>query len=447
MSKQFKLLVKGAGVLKACVVGAGYVGLVQAAILAHVGIRTALIEIDTEKVKQINRGVLPIYEPGLDDAFARYLGKTLLVTTEASREVPDSDVIYICVGTPPDPAGRPDLTSVFKAAQDLAPLAKTKAVLAVKSTVPPGTCRKIDHLLKEVSPDKELAVISNPEFLQEGTALNNALRPERIVLGGKAAWAKELVRSFDAAKDAPVVDTTWETAELIKYASNTFLAVKISYANELANLAEKLDVDIIEVTKAMGMDPRIGQRFLGAGVGYGGSCLPKDSLGLITVQSDLGLEPRILEAAQLVNTLRPRHVVQRLEEALGELNGRKIAVWGLSFKPGTDDLREAPALKIIPMLLEKGAVVFAYDPVAKEKAAKMLPKEVNIDEDMYAVVKDADALVIVTEWNHFKEANFALVKERLSGTLIFDGRNCLEPQTVINHGLQYLGVGRGSIKN
>ncbi len=430
------------------VIGTGYVGLVSGAGLADFGMKVTCVDIDEEKIKKLKKGQIPFYEPGLDELVKRNLKAGRLdFTTDFAKAVKNSLVIFICVGTPPLPDGSADLSQIRDVALKLAETIDDYKVIVTKSTVPVGTNRWIKELIdKNKKVDASVDVISNPEFLREGNAVEDFMHPDRVIIGGESAYAiaiiKDIYRPLYLA-ETPFIITNLETAELIKYASNAFLATKISFINEIANFCEKVGADVTVVAKGMGLDPRIGPKFLNPGPGFGGSCFPKDVKALINQGKQLSSPFKILEAVIEVNEKQKLRVISKLEAFLGDLKNKSIAILGLSFKPNTSDVRESPALTVIPVLLEKGAKVKAYDPVAMEefkKAAKNLPIEyASSPED---AVKDTHAMVILTEWNEFRFLDLGKIKKLMKTPVLIDMRNIYEPEVVKKLGFSYSGIGR-----
>ncbi len=430
------------------VIGTGYVGLVSGAGLADFGMKVTCVDIDEEKIRKLKKGQIPFYEPGLEDLVKRNLKAGRLdFTTDFAKAVRNSLVIFICVGTPPLPDGSADLSQIKDVALKLAETIDDYKVIVTKSTVPVGTNRWIKELIdKNKKVDASVDIISNPEFLREGNAVDDFMHPDRVIIGGESAYAiaiiKDIYRPLYLA-ETPFIITNLETAELIKYASNAFLATKISFINEIANFCEKVGADVTVVAKGMGLDPRIGPKFLNPGPGFGGSCFPKDVKALIHQGRQLSSPFRILEAVLEVNEKQKLRVISKLEAFLGDLKNKTIAVLGLSFKPNTSDVRESPALTVIPVLLEKGAKVKAYDPVAMEEfkgAVKNLPVEYASSPE--EAVKDAHAMVILTEWNEFRFLDLGKIKKLMKTPVLIDMRNIYEPDVVKKLGFSYSGIGR-----
>jgi UDPglucose 6-dehydrogenase len=428
---------------RVAVVGAGYVGLTTAACFADLGNDVWCIDIDAGVISSLRRGEVPVYEPGLQEMVERNTSSHRLhFTTDYAEGIPHAEFIFIAVGTPMGESGEADLTHVREAATTLARHIDAPVVIVNKSTVPIGTGDVVSDIVrKSQSTPIAFAVVSNPEFLREGSAIHDFMEPDRIVLGAHDAGDARKVAELYKPLDAALLITNLYTAEMIKYASNAFLATKISFANEIARVCEKLDADVKVVAHGMGMDRRIGHAFLEAGVGFGGSCFPKDVLALARTSESIGAHPQMLNAVLDINQEQPVLLVEKVHDILGTLRGQVIGVLGLSFKPNTDDMREAPSLLLIRALLKKGATVRAYDPAAMRKARLLLP-EVEMQHDAYATADGADALVIVTEWNEFRQLDLERLKESMKRPVIIDGRNLYEPDEMKALGFVYKGVGR-----
>lgn len=436
------------------IMGTGYVGLVSGACLAEVGHQVVCVDIVAEKVEMLRRGKIPIYEPGLDEIVHRCAASgRLSFTTSIPEAVAASEILFICVPTPPRDDGSADLSfveaSARQVAESLRPGKDGYRLVVEKSTVPVETCERVAATLRRHAPaGAEFDVASNPEFLREGQAVGDFLRPDRIVVGVESPRAEALVRSLYAPfteKGAPLLLTDVKSAEIIKHASNSFLATKISFTNDVARLCEAVGADIGKVAEGMGLDKRIGRAFLNAGIGYGGSCFPKDVQAFHWIAKKHGVDIKLLEAVQETNREMRRALLRKIHDALWVVKGKRIAVWGLAFKPETDDVREAPALEIIPALAAEGAMVAAYDPQAAEKARPHLPAGVEIAASAEAAARGADALVLTTEWDEFR----AWTPERLAGTLahkvVVDGRNVFDPAAMRAAGFTYLSVGRSPV--
>lgn len=432
--------------MQIAVIGTGYVGLVSGACFAEFGIDVTCVDVDQAKIDGLNNGVIPIYEPGLD-ILVKENAKAgrLHFTTDIKTAVESSLVVFLAVGTPPLPDGTPDMSYYRSAAKSVAEALNGYKVLVTKSTVPVGTGEWLRKFVLENSPEgTEFGVASNPEFLREGAAIEDFMRPDRVVIGSNQERAIEIMKELYRPLfliETPIVVTSLEAAELTKYAANAFLATKITFINEIANLCDAIGCDVHDVARGMGMDNRIGRKFLHPGPGYGGSCFPKDTRALTTVADDFGVETRIVDAVIDANERQRDAMLAKVEKLVGDLAGKRIAVLGLSFKPETDDMRESPATDIIEKMVAKGAAVKAFDPVAMGEAKHVLP-DIEYADDEYSAIEGADALVIVTEWNQFRALNLQKVKELLRSPKIADLRNIYEPATMRAAGFEYVGVGR-----
>ncbi|MGD8718850.1 MAG: UDP-glucose/GDP-mannose dehydrogenase family protein [Candidatus Zixiibacteriota bacterium] len=429
--------------MRVAVVGTGYVGLVTGACFADLGNQVICADIDTRKVEMLNRGETPIFEPGLVEIVKTNakVGR-LSFTDNVGEAVKKSKIIFIAVGTPPGPDGEADLSQVRSVAETIGEVMDGYRVVVNKSTVPVGTGDVVSQIIAGKSGGEySYDVVSNPEFLREGSAIHDFMQPDRVVIGCSNPAAGEMVAELYAPLDGPIIITDVLSAEMIKYTSNAFLALKISFINEIANICERVGADVREVVEGVTKDGRINPAFFGAGVGFGGSCFPKDTLALVDIATKAGYDFKILKAVVDVNEVQRDLFVEKIMNRLGDLNGKKIAVWGLSFKPNTDDIRESPALGIIEKLLAAGAAVAAFDPVAMDDAREVMP-DVEYTANAYAAVEGADALAVVTDWNEFKEPNFKTLIKDMKQPLIFDGRNIYDPAKVKAAGLEYFGVGR-----
>ncbi len=427
-----------------CVVGVGYVGLVTAACFADLGNRVIALDINEDKITGLRNGVMPIYEPGLKELVDRnVLSKRLSYTTSYPEALQGTEFAFIAVGTPSGVDGEADLRYVAASASAIAEHMQNPLIVINKSTVPVGTGDWVADIIRShQSKPVPFAVVSCPEFLREGSAISDFMQPHRTVLGSLDPEAAEKVAQLHLPLRAPIVITDLRTAEMIKYASNAFLATKISFINEIANICEALGADVKEVAAGMGYDKRIGSNFLEAGLGYGGSCFPKDVKALAYMAAEKGRHPQLLNAVMEINNDRRPMLVNHLKEMLGDLTGKTIGMLGLSFKPNTDDMRDAPSLTICELLLAAGASVRAYDPVAMDIAKPLLP-DVTLFPDPYTLAKGCDALVVVTEWNEFKQLDLTRIKELLKQPIIVDGRNIYDSDKVILMGFRYRGLGRG----
>jgi len=430
-------------------IGSGYVGLVSGACFAEFGARVTCIDVDQDKIDRLDRGVMPIYEPGLDELVARNVeAGRLSFTTSYDPAVSEADLVFIAVGTPTRRGdGHADLIYVYEAARQVARHLDGYTVIVDKSTVPVGTAREVERVIREENPAADFDVASNPEFLREGAAIGDFMRPDRVVLGVETERAEKLLRELYRPInliEAPIMVTNRESAELVKYASNAFLATKISFINEISMLCEQVGADVHAVAKGMGLDGRIGRKFLHAGPGYGGSCFPKDTTALIRIAQEHGTSCRIVEAAVEVNAAQKARMVKKIRMALGGSEaGKTIAVLGLTFKPETDDMRDAPALAIIPNLVDKGAIVRAHDPQGMEEAKKLLPAKVQYFEDIHEMISGADACVLMTEWNEYRGLDPERILELMAGNVFVDLRNVYERSTMTAYGFSYSCVGRG----
>jgi UDPglucose 6-dehydrogenase len=428
------------------VIGTGYVGLVTGACFAEFGVDVTCVDVDEDKIERLARGVIPIYEPGLEQLVTKNTqAGRLRFTTDVRQGVEQALVIFLAVGTPPKADGSPDLSFVETAAMSVADYMNGYKVIVTKSTVPIGTGEHIRKLISERKKTRaNFGIVSNPEFLREGAAINDFMRPDRVVIGSRdeeaIAIMKDLYRPLYLI-EAPFVITSLEAAELTKYAANAFLATKVSFINEIANLCEKIGCDVHDVARAIGMDKRIGSKFLHPGPGFGGSCFPKDTRALASLARHYDSSSLIVDAVIEVNQRQAREMLTKIRKLVGPLKRKKIAVLGLAFKPETDDMREAPAVGLIRSLLEDGATVTAYDPAAKDEAMKLLPDIIYADDE-YAAVKGADALVFVTEWNQFRALDLIRIRDLMNTPKVADLRNIYEPEDMREIGFEYVGVGR-----
>jgi len=428
------------------VIGSGYVGLVTGACFAEFGDDVTCVDVDAEKVSRLSRGETTIYEPGLDQLVKKNLqAGRLRFTTDIGSATEQSLVVFLAVGTPPKADGAADLTYIEGAAREISEHLDSYKVIATKSTVPVGTGRRLASLIREHLPKPlEFSVVSNPEFLREGAAISDFMRPDRVVIGGDDQQAIAIMRDLYRPLyliETPFVITSLEGAELIKYAANAFLATKISFVNEIANLCEKVGCDVHEVARAIGMDRRIGAKFLHPGPGFGGSCFPKDTRALAAIGREFSSPMRIVDAVIEVNEQQRLSMVPKIESLAGGLRGKRIAVLGLAFKPETDDMRDAPSVGIIRGLMRRGATVSAYDPVARQEAQKILP-EIEFADDEYVAAAGADVLVFMTEWNQFRALDMERIRSLMRVPRIADLRNIYEPDDMRNLGFEYVGVGR-----
>jgi len=426
-----------------CVVGVGYVGLVTAACFADLGNRVVALDVDEKRVENLKKGIMPIYEPGLEELVLRNVkGGRLTFTTSYDDALKGAEFAFIAVGTPSGVEGNADLQYVEVAARSIAKTMTSPLIIINKSTVPIGTGDWVADIVKSAQPKQiEFAVVSCPEFLREGSAIADFMSPHRNVIGSLDKDAANKVAQLHPPLRSPIVITDLRTAEMIKYASNAFLAAKISFINELADLCELVGADVKEVAAGMGYDARIGRYFLDAGLGWGGSCFPKDVQALAYMAKERGLNPRILNEVMNVNYDRRKDVSRQVEKMLGGLQGKTVGLLGLAFKPNTDDMRDAPSVDISNALVAAGAKVRGYDPVSRETATPLMPA-VEIFDDVYKMAKDCDALIVVTEWNEFKQLDFEKVKGLLKTPVIYDGRNIYDPTRMKEMGFTYRAIGR-----
>ncbi|KQT62052.1 MULTISPECIES: UDP-glucose dehydrogenase family protein [unclassified Aureimonas] len=434
--------------MKIVIVGAGYVGLVSGACFADFGHEVHCIDKDQKKVDALLAGRIPIFEPGLDALVAGNVkAGQLSFGVDLKAAVADADAIFIAVGTPSRRGdGFADLSYVYAAARDIAESLSGYTVIVTKSTVPVGTGDEVERIIRGIRPDAEFAVVSNPEFLREGAAIDDFKRPDRIVIGAEDQRSRDVMAEVYRPlylNSAPILYTSRRTAELTKYAANAFLATKITFINEIADLCEQVGANVQDVARGMGLDNRIGGKFLHAGPGYGGSCFPKDTLALIKTAQDYGMPSRIVETVAAVNDQRKRGMARRVIAACGgSVRGKTIAILGLTFKPNTDDMRDAPSLSIIAALQDGGAIIRAFDPEGVEQARGMLTN-VEYAANAYDCVEGADAAVLVTEWNVFRALDFARVKSKMKAPVLIDLRNVYRPEEMRNRGFTYVDVGRG----
>ena len=434
--------------MNVAIVGTGYVGLVSGTCFSEFGAHVTCIDIDPSKIDKLNSGAIPIYEPGLEALVQKNAASgRLKFTTEFAEAVGNADLVFIAVGTPSRRGdGFADLTYVYEAAREIAKHLKGYTVIVDKSTVPVGTARNVKRIVTEENPDADFDVASNPEFLREGAAIADFTRPDRVVIGVETERAeaslRELYRPLNLI-ETPILATDLESAELIKYAANAFLATKISFINEMSGLCEAVGADVQAVAKGMGMDGRIGNKFLHAGPGYGGSCFPKDTQALVRIGQENESPCRIVEAVIEVNAGQKARMIKKIRDALdNDVAGKKIAVLGLTFKPETDDMRDSPSLSILPALIEKGAIIQAHDPQGMEEAKNHLPADVRYFDEPYEAIKDADALVILTEWNMYRGLHLNQVKELMNGDQFIDLRNIYNRDQVEDKGFVYTAIGR-----
>jgi UDPglucose 6-dehydrogenase len=434
--------------MRIAVVGTGYVGLVSGACFAEFGTEVVCVDTDADKIARLKDGDIPIYEPGLEDLVVKQVeAGRLSFTTELAEAMDGAKAVFIAVGTPTSRRGdgSADMTYVYNAARDIARNIKDYVVVVDKSTVPVGTARNVRRVIAETNPDADFDVCSNPEFLREGAAINDFMRPDRVVIGVETERAEAVMRTLYRPlylNETPMVVTSLESAEIIKYAANAFLATKITFINEVANLCEKAGADVQHVAKGLGLDNRIGSKFLHAGPGYGGSCFPKDTRAFVQIGKEYDAPQRIVETVAQINTDRQFAMAKKVIGALdGDVRGKKIGVLGIAFKPNTDDIREAPALAIIPVLQDAGAIIAAHDPEAMQNARDVV-RDVLWKDDPYDVARDADALVIVTEWNEYRALHLQKLADIMGQKCVIDLRNIYKPADMQAHGFHYVSIGR-----
>ena len=430
--------------MKICVIGSGYVGLVTGTCYSDLGNTVICVDNNKSKINDLKNGIIPIYEPGLEELIKRNVSEGRLFFTSALKEgVRKSDVIFVCVPTPAKSNGEADLTYVENVSRDIALAMPSYRLIVEKSTVPVSTGQWVEHTINIFNKRKiRFDVASNPEFLKEGSAIDDFMHPDRVVLGVKSKRAADILKELYRPLKAPIVVTDIKSAELIKHASNSFLATKISFMNSIANICDKVGADVVHVARGMGLDRRIGKDFLNAGVGFGGSCFPKDLAAFVSIAGKLGYDFGILKEAEKVNSFQKKLCVKKIEELLWNLPKKTVGFLGLSFKPGTDDLREAPSIEIMQILLDEGVHIKVYDPVAMKKARAILKSNVKFCKDAYDVAKNSDCLVVVTEWNEFKELDFKRIRKLMRQPVIVDGRNIYDPAELKRIGFKYAGMGR-----
>jgi UDPglucose 6-dehydrogenase len=431
--------------MKIAIVGTGYVGLVAGACFAENGNDVICVDKDEAKIRLLRRGRMPIYEPGLEEMVERNTSeKRLVFTTQLSKAVRQSSIVFIAVGTPQGEDGSADLQHVLGVARDVARAMNGYKIIVDKSTVPVGTAARVRDIIRRET-THPFSVVSNPEFLKQGAAIDDFLKPDRVVIGAEDPRAADTMRELYAPftrTGAPVMVMDCASAELSKYAANALLATRISFMNEIANVCETFGADVDEVRKAIGSDRRIGTSFLFPGVGYGGSCFPKDVKAILKFAADKGYEFEILRSVEAVNQRQKGRLVAKMQAHLGDLAGKTIALWGLAFKPRTDDMREAPAIAIVDLLLRAGAKVQAYDPEAMRVAKGIFGTKVQLAEKSYDALKGADALAVVTEWSEFREPDFARMRKLMRAPVVFDGRNIYSPEQMRAQGFTYVSIGR-----
>lgn len=432
--------------MKIAVIGAGYVGLVTGVCFAEIGNDVVCVDIDENKIKKLNNDVIPIYEPGLEELAAKNKKSgRLSFTADIKKAIKESEIIFICVGTPPKENGEADLSHVENAARTIAEVMDSYKIIVEKSTVPVQTGEKVAKSIRVYNSHKvDFDVVSNPEFLREGSAIKDFMNPDRIVIGTESEKAKAIMESLYRPLKAPMIFTDIKSAEIIKHASNSFLATKISFINAIANICEAAGADAEKVAEGMGFDKRIGKQFLNAGIGYGGFCFPKDAEAFIKISEKLGYDFKLLKATQEINAFQRKNFVRKIEKTLWVMKNKTIGVLGLAFKPNTDDMRFAPSIDIITELQKEGANIQAYDPKAMGKARGII-KNIAYCSSPYDAAKNADALIILTEWNEFKELDLSRIKSLMKHALIVDGRNIYNPADMKKHGFAYISMGRKDV--
>ncbi len=433
--------------MKITVIGSGYVGLVTGVCLSDLGNNVICADVSEEKISKLKQNISPIYEPGLDDLLRKNTSKNRLsFTTDVPDAIRTSEVIFIAVGTPPGGDGKADLSAVRAVAKTIGQNLNSYKIIINKSTVPVGSGDMVKNIIIENRKDNiDFDVVSNPEFLKEGSAIDDFMKPDRIVIGAENTKSAEKIKQIYEPLEATILVTDIKSAEIIKYASNAFLATKISFINEIANFCEMVDASVEMVSKGMGLDKRIGTQFLKAGIGYGGSCFPKDTWALYEKGKELGYEFKIVGAAMDVNEDKHDRFLNKCITILKKYDCKKVAAWGLAFKPNTDDMREAPSIPVIQGLLKEGFSVSAYDPVAEEEAKKIFKDTISYKK-MYDTLKDADALIIFTDWNEFKQSDFNIIRKNLKNPVVIDGRNIYNPEEMKEMGFKYYSIGRKDIK-
>lgn len=430
------------------IIGTGYVGLVTGVCLAEIGHNVTCLDLDKKKIELLTLGVSPIYEPGLDELMASNMERgNLHFTSDTMMALREADVVYIAVGTPQQGDGSADLSYVFKAAQDIGQNITRDVVVVTKSTVPLGTNYKIEEVVNAyLQGNYHVDIVSNPEFLREGSAVHDSFHGDRIVIGADSPAAADLIEEINQPFGLPILKTSISSAEMIKYAANAFLATKISFINEIAALSEKVGSDIVEVAKGIGKDARIGSKFLDAGIGFGGSCFPKDTRALVKISEAVDHDFRLLKSVIEINDRQKTALVKKAKERFGSLKGKRVALLGLAFKPNTDDMREAASISISKRLLEEGAEIIAYDPIAIENAKKVLPPEVQFVEQIEDAIKEADVVFIVTEWEEIVNKALILSSLFMEKPILFDGRNCYTEEEIKQYPVEYIAIGRKPIK-
>lgn len=433
--------------MKIVVAGTGYVGLVTAVCLAEVGHTVTCVDVNEEKIKMLNNGKSPIYEPGLEELMEKNKSK-LTFTLNSKQAYKKADVIFVGVGTPEKKDGSANLKYVYEVAKEIAENIEQNTIIVIKSTVPIGTNKRVEKYIKEhLKNNVKVEIVSNPEFLSQGTAVKDTLHAQRIVIGVTSKNAEKIMKEVYDGFNIPYVITDRESAEMIKYASNDFLALKISYINEIANLCELIGANIEDVTKGMGMDSRIGNKFLNAGIGYGGSCFPKDTKALHWLSNYYDYELKTIKAAIEVNGNQKIKLIKKARKYYEDFNGLNIAILGLTFKPNTDDLREAPSLDCIPILLDDGANIKAFDPIGEENFKNFYPNQITYCKNIDETIKDADLCLIFTEWDEIKQYDMSKFEKLMTKPIVLDGRNCYSLDEAKKHNIVYNSIGRKEINN
>ncbi|MBN1898463.1 MAG: UDP-glucose/GDP-mannose dehydrogenase family protein [Spirochaetes bacterium] len=434
--------------MKISVIGTGYVGLVTGVCLANLGNDVVCVDVDQNKIKKLSEGIPTIYEPGLEELLIKNIKEKRISFTDSFKSIQKANVIFIAVGTPQGENGEADMSAVFSVAKNIGKYINGYKIVINKSTVPVGSGDRVTEIIsKNLSKKFNFDVISNPEFLREGSAISDFMHPDRIVIGSDNHAPAKIIKQLYQVLNAPILITDVKSAEIIKYASNAFLATKISFINEIANICEIVGANVADVAKGMGMDNRIGPQFLNAGIGYGGSCFPKDTIALVSTAQKYGYQFKTVQSTIEVNNTQRSKFFQSIKKFYNhKLSHKKFAIWGASFKPNTDDMRDAPSINIIQSLLKEKAIIQIYDPVALDEARKIFADRIQYFENEYEALKDCDALIILTEWNEFRQVNMEKVKKMLTNPVIFDGRNIYDPQYMKEMKFSYISIGRKPVK-
>ncbi|MGG3571982.1 UDP-glucose/GDP-mannose dehydrogenase family protein [Bacillus gobiensis] len=430
------------------VIGTGYVGLVSGTCFAEKGNKVICCDIDSNKIENLKKGIIPIYEPGLEEMVLNNLeNERLTFTVNIGDAIRESDIVYVAVGTPMSESGEADLTFVKAVAQTIGENLNSYKVIVNKSTVPVGTGKLVESIVRDVSDGQiPFDVVSNPEFLREGSAIKDTMNMERAVIGATSEKAAEIIKELHQPFTDKIVTGSVESAEMIKYAANAFLATKISFINDIANICERVGADVKKVSEGIGLDSRIGAKFLNAGIGFGGSCFPKDTTALLHIANSVNYPFKLIEAVIETNANQRKIMVQKLLDVFGDIKGRKISILGLAFKPNTDDMRSSPAIDIIPKLVELGAEVCAYDPIAIKEAKKYLGEQITYSENLYETIEGTDACLILTEWEDVKAIDWNSFKAKMNQPILIDGRNLFELESMKREGIIYHSIGRPAIK-